>query len=452
MARGSTLMVGELLRRASGAGAAVALRLHFDNTVNRARQSGRFGVSAGFANVPGLGFVVIDDARGRAVSWTFDVLGKWLVKYSAAHAFALSITIDDATAIGVGFRGDRLAGQLASVAGIDTAGISADAQAKRATVTDWAVSARKADVLAAADHMDKAAALAAYLQGAGAAPAPEADAVPAPAPAPAPTPAPAPAPGPAPGPSPSPSPAPGPAPAPTPGATVPGQYPDTPTNERHWLVCDVRRVARAVPFEADMGIVYLGAFELDGTAAAVADAALTQAAGTGAPVVIVDATTGRQWFTAQPGGGAYVWSEFGDQTYFQLQDGTGRISCAPSEGGAGGQVISRALAASRNADVTTGVRYWNGAYFSPEGFDASTYGPHWGVGDNLGQEAGPGVPADNPTWPPRLANTASEETSYLRDYVTNFCTSEAEARQRFEGAWGHPAALAETMLYGFAPL
>lgn len=128
---------------------------------NRARVGARFwvAVSLSWGGDPWGSGVQVVDSRGYPVVWKYADVAKWLVKALSGAPCVVTVSIIDASQVPARWTVAREQAAAAKVSGIDAADVDAAAAAKVASVSLWANSQRKRDVIAAAENMIAAAAL-----------------------------------------------------------------------------------------------------------------------------------------------------------------------------------------------------------------------------------------------------------------------------------------------------
>ena len=173
MARATSLVLGELVRRSTvDNGGAVVVRLQAVD-VNRNRAEPSYTLAVQLQGLEAAGFIVLDDKNGYAEKMKFAAIGLWLAKHLGAGNNSLTIEMQNASIVGVGFDPARLAKRLSDFAAIDIVGLNQTAADKLASVANWLPSVRKSAVVNAAAAMTKNIAVIDYLNNAGPLPEPE---------------------------------------------------------------------------------------------------------------------------------------------------------------------------------------------------------------------------------------------------------------------------------------
>ena len=138
-------VVGELVRATAQAGRTVGVELT-PVAVTRARTGARYSVvvRVPWATTHNLRIV---SHRGYAVLMTLDQVRVWLTKSLPGNGCQVAITISDDETLPTPWTAARLDAQARRIAAINAADIRADADSKAASVSTWAPSARKIEVV-----------------------------------------------------------------------------------------------------------------------------------------------------------------------------------------------------------------------------------------------------------------------------------------------------------------
>ena len=134
---------------------------------SRERASARYVVTVAMAwgSANWAAGVVLVDSRGYPVRWSFEDVGRWLVKSLPGVRCVVNLSIPRGDAVPIKWTTGRVAAARSKVVGVSAAAVVAGADDKQATVTAWAASDRKTAVLEAAAAMREAAALLLSVQG-----------------------------------------------------------------------------------------------------------------------------------------------------------------------------------------------------------------------------------------------------------------------------------------------
>ena len=135
--------------------------------VHRARGSARYAVRVRVSGAPEPwdGGVWLVDKRGYFVEWTYQDVGRWLIKSLSGDRITVSLTVKNAGQLPAPWTADRLQKLADKVAAVDHAAMVAAADKKAATVADWGPGLRRVTVTGAADRMRQAARVAQVVQG-----------------------------------------------------------------------------------------------------------------------------------------------------------------------------------------------------------------------------------------------------------------------------------------------
>lgn len=121
---------------------------------NRRRGVAIYSIAIELGWAPKMGRILLVDSRGAAKGMTYADAADWVGRVMPGRDVWLQIHVEKAGEVSPSWTRGRVAAVQAKAAAIDGAALTAAADAKRATVTQWATSTRKTDALATARALD----------------------------------------------------------------------------------------------------------------------------------------------------------------------------------------------------------------------------------------------------------------------------------------------------------